>query len=70
MTHLEKITQFDLFLPKPSEMDYLRAELEDTKELIHRVRKGQFAKIGALTKMYTEVSTRLNILERGICNGK
>lgn len=65
-----KIDQFDLFLPIPDEIDFVKADLKEAIELIHRVRKGQFAKIGELTKMYLDVKERLEVLERNICRGK
>jgi len=62
--------QFELFAPIPSEVEMLRADVKELRELIHRVRKGQFAKIGDLTKMYLETKERLDILERNICRGE
>lgn len=41
-------------------------ELEDKLE---RQRKGQFAKIGALTKMYNETRHELETLKSAICKG-
>jgi hypothetical protein len=67
---MAKIDQFDLFLPIPDELDFVKADLKEAVELIHRVRKGQFAKLGDLTKMYLEVVERLDTLERNICKGK
>lgn len=67
---MAQIDQFDLFLPRPSELDYMKADFLALKESTEKVRKGQFAKIGTLTKMYLELVERLDILERNICRGK
>jgi hypothetical protein len=61
--------QFDLFLPKPSETEMLQMDIKELTELIHRVRKGQYAKLGALTKMYLEMKEKVDIMERNICRG-
>lgn len=37
------------------------------KESCDKVRKSQFAKIGALTKIICELQDRLNIIEKNIC---
>lgn len=67
---MAKIDQFDLFLPIPDEIDFVKADLKEAVELIHRVRKGQFAKLGELTKQYLEIRERLDMLEHNICRGK
>ncbi len=65
-----KIDQFDLFLPKPEEIDFVKSDLKETIELIHRVRKGQYAKIGEIKKMQIEMMERLDIIERNLCRGE
>jgi predicted DNA-binding protein len=67
---MAKIDQFDMFLPQPSEIDFIKSDLKEAVELIHRVRKGQYAKIGDIKKMQLEILERLDILERNLCRGK
>lgn len=66
---MAKIEQFDLFLPIPDEMDFLRADVKDIKESLDRQRKSQFAKIGEIKKMQMEILERMEILEHYLCRG-
>lgn len=63
------IDQYDMFLPAPDELDFLKADVKEAVALIHRVRKGQYAKIGEMMKMFLNIQERLEILERNICKG-
>jgi predicted DNA-binding protein len=65
-----KIDQLDMFMPAPTEVDFIKSDLKEAVELIHRVRKGQYAKIGDIKKMQLEILERLDILERNLCRGK
>lgn len=67
---MAEIDQFDLFLPLPTENDFLRADLNDIKESLNKIRKAQFAKIGEIKKMQMEIIDRMEILEHNICRGK
>lgn len=60
--------QFLLF-PEPLEGKLLR-EVAEVKESLNKVRKGQFAKIGQLRKDYDQLKEDLEIIKRGICQGK
>jgi len=66
---MAKIDQFDMFLPIPDEIDFVKADLQEAIELIHRVRKGQYAKIGEMMKMLLDMQDRLQMIERHICKG-
>ena len=65
-----KIEQFDMFLPIPDELDFVKSDIKEAVDLIHRVRKGQYAKIGEMMKMFLDIQERLEVLERNICRGK
>ena len=76
--HIEQLDLFDDFYPVPSlhesdrEKDTrrMKEEIKSLRESSEKVRKGIFAKHGALAKMYLEIHQRLEILERNICKGK
>lgn len=61
-----KELQLDLFA-KP-DANNLTKEIEDVKESLNKIRKGQFGKIGKLEKICLDLSERLDIIERNICN--
>ncbi len=61
--------QLDFFEPLPTETDMLRAEIKELRESMHKVRKGIYAKHGALNKEFLDLSDRLEIIERNICKG-
>jgi hypothetical protein len=62
-----------LLFPETLEASLLRQvqELKDshkeTKDSLSKVRKGQFAKLGDLTKKYTDLCSRLDVIEAGLC---
>jgi hypothetical protein len=60
-----EFTQLRLFPPTPQEI--LTARLNEIEAKLERQRKGQFGKIGRSEKRLTELESRLEILERGIC---
>lgn len=41
--------------------------IDRLEESLNKVRKGQFAKIGANTKKIVELEERINIIEVGLC---
>lgn len=55
-----------LLFPETRE-DKLEREMADLKKSCEKVRKGQFAKIGELTKMYYETKYELETLKEAIC---
>ena len=63
-----KPTTDDLFLlfEEPLEGKLLR-EVRELKLSHEKVRKGQFAKIGELRKMYQALSDDMEIIKRGLC---
>jgi hypothetical protein len=67
---MAEIDQFDLFLPLPDEIDYVKGDVKEIKEALDRQRKSQFAKIGEIKKMQLDLLDRLEILERNICRSK
>lgn len=50
--------------------DYLNEEIRKIKISTDKVRRGLFARHGQLASLYVELSARLDLLERNICNGK
>lgn len=61
--------QLDFLSEVHLEYDY-KKELQLVKESNEKVRRGIFAKHADLSKKYSELSCRLEILERNICKGK
>lgn len=57
------------FFEEDFEKLVLKQEVKDLKESFHKVRKALFAKHGDLAKMYLDLCSRLDIIERGICKG-
>jgi hypothetical protein len=66
---MAEIDQFDLFLPIPSEMDFLKADFQKLKDSAEKVRKKQFALIGEIKKMQIELTQRMELIEHNICRG-
>lgn len=66
---MAEIEQFDLFLPIPDELDFVKSDIKDIRDALDRQRKSQFAKIGEIKKMQLELLERLDILERNLCRG-
>lgn len=48
----------------------LYREVQELKASIDRIRKGQFAKIGALQKKYDSLYEDMEILKKGLCQGR
>ena len=48
----------------------LLREVRELKESLNKVRKGQFAKIGELKKMYQSVYDDLEIIKSGLCKNE
>jgi hypothetical protein len=65
--------QLDFFkTAEQCEIDALRIELATTKDMLHKVRKGLYAKLGDHAKKLTDLedlNIRLERIERNICNG-
>ena len=60
--------QFDLFkTPEQAELDQLRESMKTVRESNEKVRRCLFARHNDLSKQYTEIHSRLEIIERGIC---
>lgn len=64
-----KLIQLDFFEEK-TEMDLLRDEVKLLSESNTKVRKSLFARHGELAKMYLDLYSRINVIEKGICNEK
>lgn len=62
MIQLDMFEEFD-------ELESLRMQLRHIKESNDRVRRGMFVRHNELSRMYLEVVNRLEIIEKGICDG-
>lgn len=58
-----------LFFFEQSETEGLRVEIQELRNGITRIRKGQFAKIGSLQKSYDELRNEFEQLKTSICKG-
>jgi hypothetical protein len=78
---MSAIIQYDLFAPKPTEVEVCQIEIAAVKKSSDKVRRGTYASIGELKKRCyelegevkknrSELEYRLEILERNICHGK
>jgi len=63
----DKMVQLDFF--EKDEVTMLNDKFEKLEESCEKVRKGQFAKLGALQKKYDELFERLDRIEKHICCG-
>ena len=62
--------QLELFPhDKKNEIEFLKDEVKTVKESSDKVRKSLFARHGELARKYSELSERLQILEKNICYG-
>lgn len=61
--------QYDLFTPKPTEIEILRMEFESLNVSHHKVRRGTYCELNKEKKRINELEERLSILERYICKG-
>lgn len=68
--HMSAIIQYDLFEPKPTEVEVCQLQIEAVNASLTKVRRGTYASIGELKKENYELKCRLEILERHICKGK
>ena len=59
-----------LLLPIGSKEDRLEREIDKLREQCEKVRKGQYAKLGALTKLYLETRQELDFLKEAICKSE
>lgn len=57
--------QLDLF--EKEETEIIRGELQKVKESNDKVRKSLFAKHGELVKNYIDLQSRLEIIEKHLC---
>jgi hypothetical protein len=65
---MNKVIRLDFF--EETDMSVLKAEVAQVRDSCNRVRRKQFAEIGELRRMMIELTQRLEIIERNICNGK
>lgn len=66
---MTNIIQYDLFEPRPTEVEILKMEMKGVRESCDKVRKKLFAENGKLKKDLYEGLERLEIIERNICRG-
>ncbi len=64
---IEELYQLDLF--KDPEISRLEAKLSSTQDSLTRVRKGMFARLNSLQKMYDDIHEEHKIFKRNICRG-
>lgn len=63
--------QYDLFFTKEEcERDALDERMEKVEKSADKVRRKLFAENGALKKMVIDLSNRLEIIERNLCQGQ
>ena len=67
---MNAIIQFDLFEDRPSEIELLRADIAAIGESANKVRKKLFCENNALKKQVYDLSVRLEIIERNLCQKK
>lgn len=65
---MAKMYQLDFL--QPDEMSRLEAEIQDTKARGDRVRKGMYARLNKLQKMYDELYEEHQLFKRAICRGE
>ena len=65
---MPSLFQLDLF--KDPEITRLEAEIEDARERTNRVRKGTYARLNKLQKMYDELYEDHMLFKRHICRGE
>ncbi len=65
---MAQLLQLDFF--EDTEITHIKQEIEKVKQSSDRVRKGMYAKHGALEKKFQELDDRLGIIERNICKNK
>ncbi len=56
-----------LYLFQDNSIDRLEREVRNLREQSEKVRKGQYAKIGHLTKLYEDTRHEIDILKEAIC---
>lgn len=50
-----------------TEKNILKKEMDELYERCEKVRKGQYAKIGELTKMYNDLKIELDVIKKFLC---
>lgn len=65
---MSKNIQLEFFIETREEK--LQREVEEIKESINKIRKGQFAKIGDLKKKYDELYADFEMMKSAICKGR
>ena len=61
--------QLEFFFCEKTEIECLKGEIKLVKESNDKVRKSIYARHGELSRKYSELSDRLQIIERNICHG-
>lgn len=71
---MSQMLQLDMFIeqeePWVKEIYELKEISKSTRESSDKVRKKLFAENGNLNKIVSDLSIRLEIIERNLCNGK
>lgn len=58
------VIQLDLFEPPPTEIDFIKADIEETKKSLGNVRRGIFSRHNDLSKLYIELESRLTSIDK------
>lgn len=61
--------QLDFLEQELNEMECIKSEVKEVKESSDKVRKSLFARHGELSRKYSELHERMQIIERNICRG-
>ena len=67
---MSSVIQYDLFSPKPTEVEELRIELAAVKKSADKVRRGTYASINELRKENVELRNMVDLLVRNICKNE
>jgi hypothetical protein len=59
--------QLDFFPSDEGNLDHIKIEIKNVKESTDKVRKSLFARHAELMKKYLDLSDRMQIIERNIC---
>lgn len=65
---MAEVYQLDFF--KDDEMCRLESELHKTQASLNRVRKGTYARLNELQKLYNELHEEHEYFKRALCRGK
>lgn len=56
--------QLDFFEPEPQAIDFVKADLEETKKSLGNVRRGVFSRHNDLAKLYLELHDKMILIDK------